>query len=395
MYSDKRMSVWWKDNSLDDTINKYKKNGPLKSCNIFDPSGFLQHLESNKDDLHYGVRMYLCQLYRNLNGAGHPALFKENDNRHKLAVTAARKAAEEKNKQQKRMAAAEERMATEEKGQLLEKRHRLEDEAAKQSQQQLDEAAKQSQQQLKLANFKEKERKRLEAEAEGQKAAKAKAATEEQKKLLAATEEQRRLKAYIFLQKAVRIRLAAAEERLAAEEERKRLAAELLEAEEKKRKEEEAAQKAAKEKADADELKKRLAAELLEAEENRKRREPPSQLQVTINEPLRDKIYQQLSMVAGTDKSQLESYVPKEILELTDEEEEKQWNDKKDAAAKFAIKSVIDKLDHDLGHNFDVDSDEVAEITKFYTCLMENYVFDMGFRVDYGNNSIKCLCPCW
>ena len=93
MYSDKRMSVWWEDNSLDDTINKYKKNGPLKSCNIFDPSGFLQHLESNKDDLHYGVKIYVRRLYQDLNGAGHPALFKEKDNRHNLAVTAARKAA--------------------------------------------------------------------------------------------------------------------------------------------------------------------------------------------------------------------------------------------------------------------------------------------------------------
>jgi len=129
------------------------------------------------------------------------------------------------------------------------------------------------------------------------------------------------------------------------------------------------------------------------AEENRQRREPPSQLQVTIKESLRDKIYQQLAMVAGTDTSQLESYVPKEILELTDEEEENQWNAKKDAAAKFAITSVIEKLDED---GFAIDADEKAKITDFFTCLMENnYVFDMGFRVDYGNNSVRCWCPCW
>ena len=98
-------------------------------------------------------------------------------------------------------------------------------------------------------------------------------------------------------------------------------------------------------------------------------------------------------MVTGTDKSQLESYVPKEILELTDEEEENQWNAKKDAAAKFAITSVIEKLDED---GFAIDADEKAEITDFFTCLMENnYVFDMGFRVDYGNNSVRCWCPCW
>jgi hypothetical protein len=96
---------------------------------------------------------------------------------------------------------------------------------------------------------------------------------------------------------------------------------------------------------------------LAEAKE-RNRREPPSQLQVTINEPLRDKIYHQLAMVAGTDTSQLESYVPKEILELTDEEEENQWNAKKDAAAKFAITSVIEKLDED---GFAIDADEKAK----------------------------------
>jgi len=297
MYSDKRMSVWWKDNSLDDTINKYKKNGPLKSCNIFDPSGFLQHLESNKDDLHYGVRMYLCQLYRNLNGAGHPALFKENDNRHKLAVTAAKKAALEKNKQQKRMAAAAERNVIEEMRKVTENRQQLEAEALKQSERQ-----------LKLAKF-------------------------------VAAEEKRKQK----------------EEAARIEEEQRQLA----------------------------------------EEKERNRRKPPSQLQVTINEPLRDKIYHQLAMVAGTDTSQLESYVPKEILELTDEEEENQWNAKKDAAAKFAIEAVIDKLDDNRGHNCGVDDDEKAEITDFFTCLTGNYVFDMGFRVDYGNNSFRCWCPCW
>jgi hypothetical protein len=366
-YSDNRMRPWWEDNFLEDTIDKYKKKGPLQNGRNFDPSSFLQHLNAGKDYLHYGVNIYVRRLYKDYNGVGHHALFQKADSKFNRALDAAKKAADEKDKKRKRR---------------------------------------------KLEKFmeEEKKRKRLEAEAKDQKAAEEKAAAEEQKKRLAAKlleAEEKKRKEEEAAQKAIK-------KKAAAEEQKNRLAAELLEAEEKKRKEEEAAQKALKEKADADEQKKRLAAELLEAEEkkrkeeeaaqnaakekaeeNRQRREPPSQLQVTINEPLRDKIYQQLSMVAGTDKSQLESYVPKEILELTDEEEEKQWNDKKDAAAKFAIKSVIDQLDHDLGHNFDVDSDEVAEITKFYTCLMENYVFDMGFRVDYGNNSIKCLCPCW
>jgi ATP-dependent Lon protease len=173
------------------------------------------------------------------------------------------------------------------------------------------------------------------------------------------------------------------------QDEQKRLAEE---AEERQRQ----ATKQKEEDARIEEVQRRLAEDKernLLAEENRQRREPPSQLQVTIKESLRDKIYQQLAMVAGTDTSQLESYVPKEILELTDEEEENQWNAKKDAAAKFAITSVIEKLDED---GFAIDADEKAKITDFFTCLMENnYVFDMGFRVDYGNNSVRCWCPCW
>jgi len=68
-------------------------------------------------------------------------------------------------------------------------------------------------------------------------------------------------------------------------------------------------------------------------------REPPSQLLVPINEGLRDKIYEQLAKVCGDDKCQLESYVPTEILSLTQQEEE-QWNAKKDAAAEYAIGCV-------------------------------------------------------
>jgi len=122
-------------------------------------------------------------------------------------------------------------------------------------------------------------------------------------------------------------------------------------------------------------------------------KDAPSQLQVPINEGLRDKIYHQLAKVCGDDKCQLERYVPKEILELTDEEEENQWNAKKDAAAKFAIECVIELMKE----NFDdeVDSEDVEVITDFFTCLKRNFVFDIGFRVDHGNNAIKCLCPCW
>jgi hypothetical protein len=110
-----------------------------------------------------------------------------------------------------------------------------------------------------------------------------------------------------------------------------------------------------------------------------------------INEVLRDKILKQLALVVGTDRCQLELYVPNEILTLTDEEE-KQWNDKKKAAAEYAVECTIEDMSVD-------DCEEVKKVTKelthFYTCLTENLVFDMGMRAGYGNNSNKCVCPCW
>lgn len=107
-----------------------------------------------------------------------------------------------------------------------------------------------------------------------------------------------------------------------------------------------------------------------------------------INEVLRDKIFKQLALVVGTDRCQLELYVPNEILTLTDEEE-KQWNDKKKAAAEYAVECTIENMSVD-------NCEEVKkELTHFYACLTENLVFDMGMRAGYGNNSNKCLCPCW
>jgi hypothetical protein len=65
-----------------------------------------------------------------------------------------------------------------------------------------------------------------------------------------------------------------------------------------------------------------------------------------INEVLRDKIFKQLALVVGTDRCQLELYVPNEILTLTDEEE-KQWNDKKKAAAEYAVECTIENMSVD------------------------------------------------
>jgi hypothetical protein len=95
-YSDKRMEGWWKDNLLEDTIDKYKKKGKLQNGRNLDPSSFLQHLNDGKDYLHYGVNIYLRRLYKTLNGVGHYALFKKADSKFNRAVDAAKKAAEEK-----------------------------------------------------------------------------------------------------------------------------------------------------------------------------------------------------------------------------------------------------------------------------------------------------------
>jgi curved DNA-binding protein CbpA len=121
-------------------------------------------------------------------------------------------------------------------------------------------------------------------------------------------------------------------------------------------------------------------------------KDAPSQLQVPINEGLRDKIYHQLAKVCGDDKCQLERYVPTEILSLTQQEEE-QWDAKKKDAAEYAIGCVIELMNQNFGD--EVDSEDVEVIKDFFTCLKGNYVFDIGFRVDQGNDAIKCLCPCW
>jgi hypothetical protein len=94
---------------------------------------------------------------------------------------------------------------------------------------------------------------------------------------------------------------------------------------------------------------------------------------VPIDEGLRDKIYKQLETVAGTDRSQLESYVPKEILSLKDDQEKKEWDAKKKDAAEYAIGCVIELMKE----NFDdeVDSEDVDAITDFFTCLKGNFFF--------------------
>jgi hypothetical protein len=82
MHSDTRMSVWWKENTLEDTIRDYVTSmNNLKPGHDYEPSTFLQHLDAQgkKNYLHYGVNSYVRELYKDYNGVGHYALFKQTE----------------------------------------------------------------------------------------------------------------------------------------------------------------------------------------------------------------------------------------------------------------------------------------------------------------------------
>ena len=148
-----------------------------------------------------------------------------------------------------------------------------------------------------------------------------------------------------------------------------------------------------------------------EGDEERKRKRPGlhseqsnKNWKIPMNEVLKAKIYQQLSFVVGTDHGLLELYVPERILSLRDEEEETQWNNKKDAAATKAIEFVIEEMecvyyipraDDEKDENIEHRNEVIQRFTSFFNSLPKNYVFDMGWRAGYGNNSNKCFCPCW
>jgi hypothetical protein len=85
MHSDTRMSAWWKENNLENTIKEYVDwpDTKLLPGHDYEPSTFLQHLDAEKENsyLHYGVRKYVRELYKDYNGFGHYALFqKKNKN---------------------------------------------------------------------------------------------------------------------------------------------------------------------------------------------------------------------------------------------------------------------------------------------------------------------------
>jgi hypothetical protein len=129
------MSSWWKENKLEHTIKDYV-DWPDRPGHDYEPSNFLQHLDAQGDDsyLHYGVNIYVRELYKDYNGVGHYALFQETKkkvttkprnnakqpktperNEFEIALDAAKKAAEdkklkqsaEKEKERKRLEAEE------------------------------------------------------------------------------------------------------------------------------------------------------------------------------------------------------------------------------------------------------------------------------------------------
>ena len=120
MHSDTRMSAWWKENTLEDTIRKYVTwTDELKPGHDYGPSTFLRHLDAQgkKSYLHYGVNSYVRELYKDYNGPGHYALFKQTEKKvidkrsrqkktskrdeFEIALDAAKKAAEDREKKLK------------------------------------------------------------------------------------------------------------------------------------------------------------------------------------------------------------------------------------------------------------------------------------------------------
>ena len=70
------MSEWWKENNLKGFIEEFET--PNDGCN-YEPYPFLEHLHAEESYLHFGVRKYVCDLYKDYNNTGHYALFQQTD----------------------------------------------------------------------------------------------------------------------------------------------------------------------------------------------------------------------------------------------------------------------------------------------------------------------------
>jgi hypothetical protein len=92
MVSGKKMLTWRKHFIIDHIVEKYndtncsdKKGQSVKER--ITPIGLMSHLESKKNScvLHLGVYKYLWELYGDLRGIGHKALYKMGDPKYKRA----------------------------------------------------------------------------------------------------------------------------------------------------------------------------------------------------------------------------------------------------------------------------------------------------------------------
>ena len=91
------MRPWWEDCIIEDIAGRCEKS---KKDGCKDPHGLLQHLQGKAKscEIHYGVNIYLHQLYKDPYGigVGHRALYEPSDSKYKEALAAAEKASKER-----------------------------------------------------------------------------------------------------------------------------------------------------------------------------------------------------------------------------------------------------------------------------------------------------------
>jgi hypothetical protein len=91
------MRPWWEDCKIEEIAGRCEKS---KKDGCKDPHGLLQHLQGKAKscEIHYGVNIYLHQLYKDPYGidVGHRALYNQSDSRYKKALAAAEKASKER-----------------------------------------------------------------------------------------------------------------------------------------------------------------------------------------------------------------------------------------------------------------------------------------------------------
>ena len=93
------MTPWWEDCKVLDIVDKCKTSKKTDRPS-FDPKGLLQHLQEKAKscEIHYGVIIYLHQLYKVPYGidVGHRALYNQSDRKYKEALAAANESSKER-----------------------------------------------------------------------------------------------------------------------------------------------------------------------------------------------------------------------------------------------------------------------------------------------------------